>query len=394
MARVKSNIRSRSVGLAGLGKKYGEIAERGSKTRLLFLELYSLFKISSTFSDKMDMAETLKAIKKIIHEVFPCEQFFLLLMDEETDELILSSHFGLTKRDIDRVPHPAGDQLFARVMKSRRPIYLKNLATARKRLAYQPGRKIKNGALLAMPLLADGIKPVGAIGLYRKAPDSFAKDEIELLRKIAGQAALVIDRLTQYQHHRELSMTDELTGIFNRRYFNQRFDREMLRAQRYERPLTVIMIDIDHFKTFNDAHGHLMGDQVLKGVADLLEHNLRKADILARFGGEEFVIILPEIDKDRGRKVAEKLRRAVERAEFPKEETQPLGRLTISLGLASFPEDSSRAPDLLERADRALYLAKTLGRNQVAVGQPTNGNTGKARHAPAMAAADKATADK
>jgi diguanylate cyclase (GGDEF)-like protein len=149
------------------------------------------------------------------------------------------------------------------------------------------------------------------------------------------------------------------------------------------------MIDIDHFKTFNDNHGHLMGDRVLQSVADLLERSIRKADILARFGGEEFVILLPEIDKERGRKVAEKLRRVVERADFPKGETQPLGRITISLGLASFPEDSGHAPELLERADRALYIAKTLGRNQVAVAQPANGEGNKARNVAALATAGK-----
>lgn len=376
------------MGLAGLEKKYLEIAERGSKTRMLLLELYSLFKISSTFSDKMDMAGTLKAIKKIIREVFPCNQFSLFLLDEETEVLTLSTHFGLTKNSFITERLSAQDVIFYKVLKTRRAVYLKNLVNKQTRFAPLPGTPAA-GAFLAIPLLADGAKPIGAIALHRKMPNSFAKDEIELLRKIAGQAAQVIDRITQYQHHRELSLTDELTGIFNRRYFNQRYEREIQRAQRYERPLTLIMIDIDHFKTFNDNHGHLMGDRVLQGVANLLEHSIRKADLLARFGGEEFVILLPEIDKERGRKVAEKLRRAVERAEFPKEETQPLGKITISLGLASFPEDSSRAPDLLERADRALYTAKTLGRNQAAVAQPANGDGSKARRAPALATATK-----
>jgi len=376
------------MGLAGLGKKYLEIAERGSTTRMLFLELYSLFKISSTFSDKMDLAETLKAIKKIIREVFPSNQFSLFLLNEQNDSLTLSSHFGLSKKYSGADKYSPQTGIFFRLLKTRRPIHLKDIAAKKAGVEVLPGTP-STGALLAMPLLADGVKPVGVIGLHRKAANSFPKDEIELLRKIAGQAALVIDRISQYQHHRELSMTDELTKIFNRRYFNQRYDREMQRAQRYERPLSLLMIDIDHFKTFNDNNGHLMGDQVLQSVADLLERSIRKADIIARFGGEEFVILLPEIDKERGRKVAEKLRRAVERAEFPKGETQPLGRITISLGLASFPEDASRAPELLERADRALYMAKTLGRNQVAVAQPANGNGNKTRRSPSLATASK-----
>lgn len=388
MPRSKSMSRSRAMGLAGLGKKYLEIAERGNKTGILFLELYSLFKISSTFSDKLDMAATLKAIKKIIREVMPCNQFSLLLLDEAGSTLTLCSHFGFSARLAANEKYSPQTGIFYKILKTRRLIYTKNIAAARKDLNPMPGHPTA-GAFLSIPLLADNVKLVGVINVHRKAPNSFGRDEIALLRKIAGQSALVIDRVTLYQHHRELSMTDELTGIFNRRYFNQRYDREVQRAQRYERPLSVIMIDIDHFKMFNDKHGHLMGDRVLQGVATLLERSIRKSDILARFGGEEFVILLPEIDKERGRKVAEKLRRAIERADFPKGTTQPLGRITISLGLASFPEDSGRSPDLLERADRALYTAKTLGRNQVAVAPHANGDGSKARRPQAIASAGK-----
>lgn len=383
MSQTKTIGRSRAVGLAGLGKKYLEIAERGSKTQMLILELYSLFKISSTLSDKLDMAETLKAIKRIIREVLPCNHFFLFLLDEEKDVLTLGSSFGLLKIAAGQETTSSHAGILGKALKTRRPVYLKNIAAIESRFPL-PGNPAA-GAFLAIPLLAGRVKPIGVIGLYRKGPNSFGKDEVELLRKIAGQTALVIDRITQYQHHRELSLTDELTGLFNRRYFNQRFDREIQRAQRYERPLTVIMIDIDHFKTFNDNNGHLMGDRVLQSVAGLLERSIRKSDILARFGGEEFVILLPEIDREHGRKVAEKLRRAVDRAEFPKEETQPLGRITISLGVASFPEDATSTSDLLERADRALYIAKTHGRNQVAVAQPANGEGDEARHAPELA---------
>jgi len=391
MAASKPSIRSAPAGLglaglAGLSKKLEELAEQGSKTRLLFLELYSLFKISTTLSDKMDIGETLKALKKIVREVFPCEQYSVLLLEDGSATLTFRSHFGFPKRQAEVAQFGPGTDIFGTALKRRRPVYVKNVAKTRNRFQYHPGRQVTSGAFVAIPLLADGVKAVGVMSLFRQSPRSFSREEIELLRKIAGQAAMVIDRITQYQHHRELSMTDELTGIFNRRYFNQRFDREMQRAERYKRPLTVVMIDIDHFKRFNDQHGHLMGDQVLQSVAALLEASVRKSDILARFGGEEFVILLPEIDKEHGRKVAEKLRRVIERADFPREETQPLGRLTISLGVAAFPEDAVRADELLERADRALYTAKTLGRNQVVQVPTSNGEPPKARR-PASAVA-------
>jgi diguanylate cyclase (GGDEF)-like protein len=230
------------------------------------------------------------------------------------------------------------------------------------------------GAFLALPLIPDNGQAIGLMNLLRQKPNSFSVKEIELLRKIASQTAQVIEAITAFQHNRELSITDELTGIYNRRYFNQRFEREIQRAQRYHRALSLIMLDIDRFKIFNDTHGHLIGDMLLKRVAQILDENLRKADILARFGGEEFVIVLPEIDKEHGRMVAEKLRLAIERSEFEKAETQPLGRLTISLGLASFPEDAQDAGELLYYADQGLYLAKSRGRNQVGVYSKNNQN--------------------
>ena len=182
-------------------------------------------------------------------------------------------------------------------------------------------------------------------------------------RKIAK----VIDKTLLFRQTKELSITDELTGLYNRRYFNERFEREVQRARRYNRPLTVLMIDIDYFKNFNDINGHLMGDEILKRVAHTLEYNIRKADILARYGGEEFVIILPEIDKAHALKVAEKLRITIEKKRFPKQEYQPNKNLTISLGVASFPEDSDEAKELVDFADRALYKAKADGRNRVMV---------------------------
>jgi diguanylate cyclase (GGDEF)-like protein len=234
-------------------------------------------------------------------------------------------------------------------------------------ISFQRESRKAAAPFLALPLIAENGRAVGMLTLFRRRLGSFAAKEIELLRKIAGQIGQVIDTILAYQHTRELSYTDELTRVFNRRYFNQRFEREMQRAQRYGRALSLIMVDIDHFKTFNDTHGHLWGDKILKQVAQILEKSLRKADILARFGGEEFVVLLPEIDKEHGRKVAEKLRRAIERTDFPKAATQPLGRLTISLGFAAFPEDAQKAEALIDHADQGLYLAKSRGRNQIGV---------------------------
>ena len=164
---------------------------------------------------------------------------------------------------------------------------------------------------------------------------------------------------------RHLAITDELTGLFNRRHFFDLGAREFERAQRYRRPLTAIMLDIDHFKQVNDTYGHATGDQVLQAVARRCRQAIREIDILGRYGGDEFAVLLPETGLDEGYLVAERLRLEVAKDPFPA--NQNALHITISLGVARV---SAKVPDLetlLEHADAALYAAKQSGRNRAMV---------------------------
>ena len=144
-------------------------------------------------------------------------------------------------------------------------------------------------------------------------------------------------------------------------------DRELERARRYNHFCSLAMIDIDNFKEYNDRHGHLQGDEVLKQAAEIFREQIRNSDIAARYGGEEFVVVMPETGKELALLVGEKLRRAFAEYPFPLQDTQPGGRLTISMGIATFPQDAACARELVDMADKALYLAKREGRNRVAV---------------------------
>jgi diguanylate cyclase (GGDEF)-like protein len=157
--------------------------------------------------------------------------------------------------------------------------------------------------------------------------------------------------------------TDPLTGLCNLRQLMTILEREMERSRRYGRHCSLAMIDLDWFKNYNDSHGHLAGDEVLKATAHLFRRNIRNSDVAARYGGEEFVVVMPETGKELAMRVGEKLRRAFEEFPFPGEESQPKGRLTISMGIATFPEDASTPRELMDRADQALYEAKRRGRN-------------------------------
>ena len=162
-----------------------------------------------------------------------------------------------------------------------------------------------------------------------------------------------------------LSYTDELTGICNRRFFIQLLTLEVERQKRYPYPLSLLMIDIDYFKHYNDTNGHLAGDQILKAVSTLIEKAVRQTDVVARYGGEEFTAILINAGKEDALEIAERVRRNVDEAHFPNERAQPHGKLTVSVGVATFVPFMATPDAFMREADNALYRAKRAGRNRV-----------------------------
>jgi len=174
----------------------------------------------------------------------------------------------------------------------------------------------------------------------------------------------------------ELAITDGLTGLYNRRYFEQRLAEEISRCQRYESVLALAMIDVDYFKCYNDANGHQRGDEALTQIGRLIKEIVRCSDVPARYGGEEFAVILPDTDAYGAGAVAERIRRAVEAARFAGEEKQPGGKITVSVGVACYPRDARNADELIQASDCALYLAKNRGRNAVVVCSVTDAAAG------------------
>ncbi len=188
-------------------------------------------------------------------------------------------------------------------------------------------------------------------------------DEITFLARTLSQLGKQIEEKTIELN--QLVITDEKTGLFNFRHFKEQFHTEFARARRFSEPLSLIMIDIDKFKHYNDTNGHLLGDEVLIKVSSLLKQECRETDIPARFGGEEFAALLPRTDSQEAFQVAERIRHTIEESVFPNQDKQPEGNLTASLGVATFPHDASDVEALINAADDALYQAKDKGRNQV-----------------------------
>jgi diguanylate cyclase (GGDEF)-like protein/PAS domain S-box-containing protein len=162
-----------------------------------------------------------------------------------------------------------------------------------------------------------------------------------------------------------LSYTDDLTGIYNHRFFIQQLTLEVERQKRYSSPLSLLMIDIDYFKHYNDHNGHLAGDEALKAIALLIQRGVRQSDIVARYGGEEFAAILVNAGRQKALEIAERVRRIIEETPFPNEKEQPNRDLTVSIGVATFSTSIVTLTDLIREADHALYRAKRAGRNRI-----------------------------
>ncbi len=198
-------------------------------------------------------------------------------------------------------------------------------------------------------------------GLERKVEERTAEVE-----KQKSELQAVNRRLNDMNDELErLATVDGLTGVFNRRHFDETLAFEFRRGERSPHPFCVIMIDVDHFKHYNDTNGHQEGDVALQQVAATLGQHTRSTDMLARYGGEEFVVLLLDTPKEAGLRVAETLRSAIETHTFPCGSTQPMGRVTASLGVASWPDDARGPAEVLNCADRSLYVAKRQGRNRV-----------------------------
>ncbi len=193
--------------------------------------------------------------------------------------------------------------------------------------------------------------------------ENMRKDDFDHLSIVAAQLALAIKKAQLYQEVQKLSIVDGLTGTFLRRHFLERFEEELHRSRRHRVPLSFLMADIDHFKEYNDKHGHLVGDVVLRDIAHLLKEGVREIDLVSRYGGEEFSLLLAETSKESALQVAERLRLSVEKHQF--KAYDEIGKVTISIGLATFPEDGQGTESLIDKSDRALYKAKQSGRNRV-----------------------------
>ena len=349
-----------------------EIAEKGRLLEATNLQLEEriremslLFSTSRALSVSLELPELLRSLCSVGEQSLRIDRFAVLVFDERSKSLQVKASFGFADQstEIHDMSLYSGEGVSGTVFENRRMILISDLQNDHRFLHFR-GKVPLQGSLLALPLVA-GEVCVGVALFQRDKVNSFQFDEVGLYHIIANQIASAVENALLYQQTRELATHDELTGLFNRRVLETRLEMEWERFRRFNITLAFIMVDVDFFKRFNDEFGHLLGDRVLRQVAQLVPDQVRKVDTVARYGGEEFAVLLPRTTKVEAAVVAEKLREAVAAVAIrPDNRDEDIG-ITISLGVASTEDAPRSAKQLLDMADHALLVSKSSGRNRV-----------------------------
>lgn len=319
-----------------------------------------LYEISREIGRFLDFDLLLERIVEVVKAHLECQHCAILLWDEErkawTEGAPKSNSHALLAKAAE------AEGLIQQVVEKGRPAFSAELGR------HQEGQKSfeTNGVTALLPLKVQE-KIIGLLVMMNEGDTAFGDRDALFWDALSDQVSMALGNAQVYQNAKQHSITDGLTKLFNHRHFQERLRDEESRSHRHHRSFSVIMLDIDFFKHYNDVCGHPTGDKVLRIIAQLIKAEIRDIDILARYGGEEFAIILTETDKMGAWKVAERIRKKIGDYKFPHGQLQPQKRLTVSIGVASYPEDADNGKDLVERADEALYTAKKSGRDQVFV---------------------------
>ncbi len=337
-------------------------------------QLKALNKISASFTSELNLEKTITAIQMAIQDLLSFDFSYIFLVKGDKLKLISvvdAEKENIDKRELDKFNMSLGEGLSGRVALYKKAEIVGN-NTDLYQMDNEPDFIKDNKSLLSVPMLWNeqiiGVITLGSLHQY-----FFSKKDLTLAKILASQAAIAIQNATKYQKTEEKSLIDELTEVYNFRAFEDTLHDVIIEAEMKEQNVSLLMIDLDHFKKINDKFGHATGNVVLKQVALLLKELTRKEDIVFRYGGEEFTIIIPNIDSMKAKYIAERIRESIEQLSIKANNTLQGSeevdiKVTASIGIASasYPKSTTSAQELVRQADRAMYVgSKQAGRNRV-----------------------------
>jgi len=322
------------------------------------------------FLERISCADPVKTYNSIIassKELLRSERASLMVLDETRSELVLKAASGLTTDPSSVSPVRVGEGVSGEVIDTGKAVMVQDLRAAGRKPA-PAERSYKTNSFISYPITISGRK-VGVLNITDKSGGgTYDEVDLSLLEIIGPQVALALERAEWQERATEfqlMSITDALTGLPNRRYLEERLAEELNRSRRYDYSMSFLMIDIDDFKAYNDKNGHQAGDLALQITAHCLKSALRSADVASRYGGEEFCILLPQTGISEAATIADRVRQRVSTTKFPHGKSQPLGHVTISIGVSTFMKNVDTSENIIAAADRALYHAKSLGKDRV-----------------------------
>jgi len=345
-------------------KDTGKISTEELSPRLQQLKTFS--EIGKALTSSLDLKEILNVVMEQISELLKPKNWSLLLLDEEKGELRFEIAVGDGAQKIKGLKLKPGEGIAGWVAKEGKPLLVSDVGND-PRFSNKADivSTFKTRSVVCVPLKTRG-KSLGVIELINTVEGGrFNEEDLLMLTALADYAAIAIENALLFDKVENLTIKDDVAQIYNSRYMHRFLDYEIPRAARYGSSLSMIFMDLDYFKDVNDRYGHICGSKLLLEVAQLIVKNIRSADIVCRYGGDEFVVLMPETSKDKAFRAAEKIKKVIKETEFLKAEGVNY-RITASIGVASFPGDAHDKLELIQMADKAMYTVKNRSRDGVA----------------------------
>lgn len=355
-----------SISILSLGYYVGSLTQQtrrlaavNAELRQAQQQLSALHQIALSLSTTLDSQRLMEIILEQLGKLWGYDYGAIMLVDEATGELVLAKTQGYDSTVGTRLK--PGEGIAGAAVTTGRPICVGDVTAERR---YVTGLSDARSEL-AIPLTWEG-EILGVLNVESREPNAYQASDVELLTTVAEQAASYLANARLHQHTRHLAITDPHTGLFNYRHYMDQVASLLNQAQLTGTQFALLMLDLDHFKRCNDTYGHPTGDVILEQTAQVIRLSCRQEDLIFRYGGEEFAVILPGADKAVAARVAERIRLKVASHTFTNKQGRALEfPLSASIGVAGYPEDGIAQVDLLLAADRALYAAKRTGRNRV-----------------------------
>ncbi len=340
----------------------------GAETARQSQELAIFHDVAKALTSSLDLDSILQTILEKMAEYFRPDTWSLLMVDEEKNELYFAIAVGTAAEALKNVRLKVGEGIAGHVAKYGEKLIVPDVA-ADPRFAKRIDQvtQWETQSIICVPLKSK-LRVQGVIQLVNVNMAHFGADETFFLQALCDYAAIAIENARSVEKIQELTITDDCTGLYNARHLYKTLETEVYRSSRFAYEFSVLFIDLDHFKQVNDTHGHLVGSKLLAEIGYLIKAQLRLIDYAFRYGGDEFVVLLPQTGKDSALVVARRLRDSLRSSAFCKEEGLNLN-VRASMGLATYPHDAKSPHDIIRQADSMMYEVKNSTRDNIGVAQ-------------------------